>query len=159
MGIRSIQDGPRVLSKFYPIENAGNWHPSLDRPEDGLFHAKDLRVRYELIGEGISLKELGEGQFELSAGPRRALLHTTDSISWEDGRSDDRVFLDGIFFSTEVPAKVFVQSLPQEVFVGLELISLSQSPATARPTVSDKDKRAEWKWGAEPEDVLEILEE
>ena len=39
MGIRSIQDGTRVLSKFYPIENAGNWHPSLDRPEDGLFHA------------------------------------------------------------------------------------------------------------------------
>jgi hypothetical protein len=39
MGIRSIQDGPRVLSKFYPIENAGNWHPSLDRPENGLFHA------------------------------------------------------------------------------------------------------------------------
>ena len=118
-----------------------------------------MRVRYELIGEGVSLKELGEGQFELSAGPRRVLLHTTDSISWEAGRSDDRFFLDGIFFSTEVPAKVFVQSLPQEVLVGLELISLSQSPATARPMVSDKDKRAEWKWGAEPEDVLEILEE
>lgn len=156
MGVRSVQEGPRALSMFYPIENAGSWHPSLDRPDDGLFQAKDMRVRYELIGKGVSLKELGEARFELSAGPRRVLLHTTDSISWEAGRSDDRVFLDGVFYSTETPTRMSVQSLPEDVVVGLEVLSRSQSPADVRPRKPGEGNLAEWKWGAGPEDVLAI---
>ena len=156
MGVRSVQKGPRVLSMFYSIENAGSWHPSLDRPADGLFPAKDMRIRYELIGEGVSLKELGEGRFELSAGSRRVLLHTTGSISWEANRSDERVFLDGIFFSAETSKKVSVKSLPQDVLVGLGLLSLSQSPAEVRPMISGDGNLAEWKWGAGPKDVLVI---
>ena len=49
-----------------------------------------------------------------------------------------------------------VQRLSQDVFVGLELLSLSQSPAEVRPKSSDDGNLAEWKWGAGTEDVLAI---
>ncbi|MBC8290010.1 MAG: hypothetical protein H8E37_06810 [Planctomycetes bacterium] len=155
MGVRSVQDGPRVLSTFYPIENAGSWHPSLDRPAEGLFEAKDLRVRYELIGKGVLLNEPGEGRFELVAGTRRVVLQTTESVTWHGGRGEDRVFVDGVFFSGGM-AKVSVESLPKQVLVALELLSPDQSHAKSRPQFLGNDIVAKWKWGAGPEDVLTI---
>ena len=37
--------GARALSAFYPLSNRGSWHPTLDRPDEGVFHATDFRVR------------------------------------------------------------------------------------------------------------------
>ena len=40
----------------------------MDRPENGIFRAKDLRLRIELEGEGVRAIKLPAGTFALQAG-------------------------------------------------------------------------------------------
>lgn len=164
MGVRTAQDQSRALSTFYPIQNSGSWHPSLDRPEAGIFHAEDLRVRYELRGEDVSAKSLGEGRFELAAGKRRAILHTASGrfaerdVSWQVGRDEDRVFLDGVCYSG--PGRDFdFRDLTAEIFVGLELLAVDTPVAAEPPQVSPSSQSLSWQWGPGKDERITIRSE
>lgn len=151
MGVQTTQENSRALSTFYPVENAGSWHPSLDRPKDGIFRAKDLRIRYELRGKGVSAKNLGGGRFELAAGQRRAVVHTGSgqfaglAVKWEIGQDEDRVFLDGICYAGEIRDFNFTE-LNVEIFVGLEILLLEVTVAAESPQLSEK-AGVTWTWG------------
>jgi hypothetical protein len=169
MGVRTAQDHSRALSTFFPIQNSGSWHPSLDRPEAGIFRAKDLRVRCELRGEDVTAKSLGEGRFELAAGKRRVILHTATGrfaerdVSWKIGRDKDRVFLDGVCYTG--PDRNFdFRDLTAGIFVGLELLAVGSPMATEPPQASPTSQSPSWQslswqWGSAKGERIAIQSE
>lgn len=90
IGVSNDQKGPNVSSSFFVFSDRGTWHRHLDKPKDATYVARDLRIRYELRGEGVTARRLGEGRYELRAGEHRAVIHTTS----------------GEFFGREVKFKV-----------------------------------------------------
>ncbi len=152
MGIVTDQEGGRALSLFHPLRNHGSWHPSLDRPEGGIFTASDFRVRYELSGRGVAVEEGGGGRFALSAGGHRVVLHTLpgrfdgEEIRWQSGRSGDSVFVDGVCYAGP-PRDFDFATLPEVVLAaGIELIADDEAPAAARPLLFEDEGRVEATW-------------
>lgn len=163
MGVRSVQQGPRVLSMLYPIDDAGSWHPSLDRPADGVFRVNDLRVRLELLGRGVTCSNPGDGRFALSAGDRRAVIHTLTStfngrpVEWQVGGGDEHVYLDGL---CHTGSEVSLGQFSIDLVFGLELLKKSEGAAAAKPARDSANSgRISWQWGPGRSDFLVLNRE
>lgn len=76
--VRCAQRQNWVTCRFQTGEGLGEWHSHLDAPADSIYRGEDIRIRYELRGTDVHASELGQGQFELRAGDRRALISVTD---------------------------------------------------------------------------------
>ena len=143
--VRNAQSGPRILSAVSLLTGMGDAHHRLDKPVDGAFDAEDFRVRYELVGKSVAGRALGGGRFELSAGLRRAVIHTTPghfgahSLSWKVERAEGRICLDGVCYRG--PRRRFDPADLGEVVIvaGLELLRADRSPATPGPAVRKPD--------------------
>jgi len=138
---RNAQSGPRILSAGGLLIGMGDVHHQLDRTADGAFDAEDFRLRYELIGKDVAGRVLGDGRFELSAGPYRAVVHTTpgrfgpNELAWEMERAEGRVCLDGVCYRG--PRRRFDPAELGEVVIvaGLELLLADRPPAASGPAV------------------------
>jgi len=150
--VRSAQAGPRVLSAISLLWDCGDFHMHLDRPADGLFEAGDFRVRYELGGQGVAAKALGDGRFDLSAGARRAVIHTVpgrfgpNEVRWTIGNDQNRAWVDGLCYSG--PRQRFDFRALGEVVIAaaLELLGSDESPSAAPAVqpVDDGTYRVTW---------------
>lgn len=142
MGAAIQQIGSRAVMVLYPLRKQGDWHVSLDRPDDGVFQAQDLRVRFELGGNGAAVRELDDGCFELSAGSQRAVIHTLPGtfegqpIRWESGREEEKVVVDGICHHGDQRAFKFRTLTDVAVGAGVELLPLDQAIASSAPTMT-----------------------
>ena len=142
---RNAQSGPRILSSIGLLTGMGDAHHQLDRTADGAFDAEDFRVRYELVGKSVAGKKLHDGQFELSAGSYRAVIHTSpgrfgpDELVWEMDRTDGRVCLDGVCYRG--PRRRFDTAVLGDVviFAGLELLEHDQPAAASGPAAREPD--------------------
>ena len=136
---RNAQEDSRVLTAFGLLTDMGDRIAHLDRPADGLFEAGDFRIRYELIGAGVSARQLDAGRYELAAGPRKAIVHAeggrfgSNEVAWQLGREEGRVFVDGICY--QGPRKKFDLVKVGEVAVagGLEVLGAGDAPANTSP--------------------------
>jgi hypothetical protein len=151
MGAAIAQSGPRALVSVDSRRNQGSWHPTLDRPADGQFAAKDLRLRCELRGQGVAVAPLGDGRFELRAGNHRAVIHTLpgsfdgQSILWRIGNEDGEAVLDAICY--EGPQRTVDFHSPPRVslVLGIELLGQHAPPAATAPEApQDGDHAARW---------------
>ncbi len=156
MGLRTAQNGSSVLLRLESITGAGDWHPSLDRPDDGKFRVKDLRLRFELSGQGVSVSRIKEHQFCLKAGAHQVVIHATQSdfvdndVSWQSGQSNDRACLDAICYSGKETVFDFRQQLPMRILAGIQLIPIGNQPVGEPPGWKDADGQsmvAEWNVG------------
>ena len=135
--VRNAQQGPRVLSVVSLLTNKGDFHDHLDRPADGVFEAEDFRLRYELIGMGVTGKPVGADRFELAAGSRRAVIHTLPGhfgphqLAWELGRDEGQAYLDGICYYGPRRRFDFTEFGDLMIAAGLELLEADQLPAEA----------------------------
>jgi hypothetical protein len=142
---RNAQSGPRILTAVGLLTGMGDAHHQLDPTSDGAFDAEDFRVRYQLVGEGLAGRELGDGRFELSAGSRRAVIHTTPGrfgpheLAWEMEQAERRIYLDGVCYHG--PRQRFDPAEFGEVVIvaGLELLRADQLPAALGPAVRKAD--------------------
>ena len=131
----NAQNGPRVLSAVSLLMDCGNWHLHQDKRDNQTFDAQDFRLRYQLQCPGAQARQLGENLYELSAGDRRAVIHTTPShfgpfqVTWQLGQEDDTVYLEGICYSGPSRAFDFRSMEDVAVTAGLELLSNDQSPS------------------------------
>lgn len=104
-GVRNVQNGPTVLSLVSFMSEMGDYHLHLDQPEDRVFHTRDLRLRYELIGRGVEVIQVDDMMFALQAGQRRATIATTAAmfdgkpVAWRAGTGDDHVYVDAVLYS------------------------------------------------------------
>lgn len=161
-GGRNVQHNHRVLSAINFLTNKGDFHLHLDRPEDGLFRAADFRVRYELIGEGVSARQLDARRFELAAGAHRAIIHPVagrfgqEPVRWQIGRADDRVYLDGICYHGDQRPFDLTAIGPVDLAAGLELLGPDQAAAAVPLQKFDRaDGYYELSWPVTP--ALELI--
>ncbi|MEX0700695.1 MAG: hypothetical protein WD069_01225 [Planctomycetales bacterium] len=142
MGIRTIQRGPRALSVFGSVPERGDWHPSLDRPAEGVFEARSFRLRYELSGADVRAEDLGDGRVALVAGARRVVIHTGpgrfagEEIEWTHGRDRETAFVEAVCY--QGPTREFDFSRPLEIqlVVGIELLNEDDPPAPGPPRIA-----------------------
>lgn len=153
MAANMAQRGPRALIVVYPLRHHGDWHVSLDRPRDGTFSARDLRLRFELRGQQVDARQLDSSHYELAAGSQRVVVHTLagrfngQPIRWTIGRDRDKVFVDGICYQGEPQRFDFSQLDDVAAAAGMELLSRAQRIADAAPrfeTSQGGNVRARW---------------
>jgi len=123
----NAQSGPKVLTGVNFITTGGDFHVSLDRQPGSRYPGTELRLRYELLGEGGDGRDLGEGRYEFSAGNIRAVITTVAAsingvpLVWELSQAEGVVRLDAVHQISggfiDVPAIADVQ-----LAVGLELV-------------------------------------
>ena len=90
----SVQRGPDILASIALAPERGVWHTMLDKPKDGIFRCRDLRIRFEVQPDGGSVEvELEDGSFNLISGGYgvrasvgSALLAGRQAM-WEQGES------------------------------------------------------------------------
>jgi hypothetical protein len=152
IGVRNDQQGPRVLSLFGPLRNQGSWHPTLDRPEDGVFEAKDFRVRYQLAGRSVIAARLDEHTFELAAGHRRVIVQVLpgrfdgQDVVWECGVQDDLAVVDGVCYHGEPKRFDFKTLGDVKLAVAIELLGENETPAAGPLWLQDKTGMNAVKW-------------
>lgn len=102
--VRTAQSGAKALSVVTLLTDRGDYHDHLDRPKDGVFHAADFRVRYELEGRDVDLVPVQDRVFDLVAGERRGRIQIGPGkfdgkdIRIAVGRDDGRAWVDAIFY-------------------------------------------------------------
>lgn len=144
MGLVADQSGNKCLMALRALSNSGDWHPVLDRPEDGRFEAADFRLRIELVGNGVAVTQLGDRLWSLGAGNYRAVIRALDgrfgdrAVQWAPGRDTDRVFVDAIAY--QGPKTSFDFRPPPEVVLvtGLEILRDDEEPSCS-PEVEVSD--------------------
>jgi len=148
LGVSTDQQNGRALSLFYTLPNCGDWHPALDRPRDGVFHAADLRLRYELRGKGVQAVAAEKGTFVLTAGGRRAVIHTTpgrfagQAVVWQVGRAEQCVFVDGICHQGAQRAFNFREPPDVMLAAGVELLRADEPAAGQAPSLMKTESGA-----------------
>lgn len=151
----SAQRGPRVLTAIGLVTDQGDFHPSLDRPKDGVFPSTDLRVRYELRAADATARSLGDGRFLVSSGGRGAVLHTRASrfagqpVVWELGQEEGLVRVDGVCWSGGDRRLDPAAIDDIDLAVGLELLAPDARPSTEGVAGRDADDRRVFTWAVD----------
>lgn len=152
-----------VLSAVTLVTNKGDWHDHVDSPADGIFTARDFRLRYELSGRGVAGRELGNGIYELAAGNYRAVIHTAPgrfgphTLGWQINTYPDKVCLDAICYCG--PRRDFELARLGDIVIiaGLELLGIDQSPTEAGVTIGTiDDNRLNAVWPVERDRQLAL---
>jgi hypothetical protein len=136
--VHAAQDRNRVLAAVSLLTNQGDFHPSLDRPKDGVFEAGDFRVRCELVGADATGKALGEDRFELGTGSQRCVLHTIPAqfgphqVTWVTGEEEGNAFVDGVCYTGEKRPFRMAEVGDVCIAFGLEILSGEASHSDAK---------------------------
>jgi hypothetical protein len=146
--VRNHQEGRRVLSLVSLVTGQGDFHPSLDRPRDGVFEMRELRVRYELSGQGVTAADLGDGRYELAAGDWRAVVHSLPSsfngqpVAWRLDTGDGAAAVEATVY--DGPARPLEPAQDElAVAAGLELLGCDEALSEG-PRGDDGSQRLEW---------------
>lgn len=87
--IRTVQKDNNILIALNLLDNKGDTHVGLDRPEKPVFNISSLKLQWELAGQDVSVDRIDETRFEFVAGDYRAILHTAhgqfadQKITWD----------------------------------------------------------------------------
>lgn len=159
MGLRTSQDRNRVLCAFHSLQRRGDWHRTLDRPADGVFQAKDLRLRLELNGTGVSAHKLADGKFALRAGNHEMIVYPAESdfagkaVDWVVKNEPGTAAIEAVCYSGESKDFNFSKPLDVKVAVGIELRSTHAASgpesAIAQPNLLTRQGKviAHWNTG------------
>jgi hypothetical protein len=144
--VRNRQEGSRILSAMSLLTDRGDYHLSLDRPVDGLFHAADLRLRYELTGVGATAESVRPHVYALRAGDYQTVIHTaagrfgSQDIDWQLGSEAGRVFLNALCYSGPRQSFNLAEVGDFILAAGLELLPVDQpitpAPVTVEPSTA-----------------------
>jgi len=142
----TVQRGPRLLLQATLLTDKGDWHDHIDRPAvAGRFEAEDFRLRCELTGQGAKGRKLEGGNFELSAGGYRAIVHPVAGVfgekefAWklEKGTQEElpMVAADAVCYHGKKQVFQFQELAEIVLGVGLELLPEGEAPTPAAPAI------------------------
>ena len=153
MGVRTSQDQNRVLCALHSLPGRGDWHRSLDRPENGIFSAKDLRVRIELEGDGVNAIESPAGTFALQAGENELVIVPADgtflgkSVAWKIDNQPNRSAVEAVCYFGQEQNFDFRELLDVQIAFGLELRELGTEMKTLTvPEMKPGKQRIDVEW-------------
>jgi hypothetical protein len=151
--VRNSQADNRILTAVNLATDLGDWHPTLDRPASGEFPMKDLRLRYEILGEGTQVRQLERDVFALSAGGMVVRLCIPPcrfgafEVDWQTGGTDHHYWVDAICYSGP-EIRLRPEELPGiEVGAGLELLQNGAAGCELKPQWKESetgDHRLSW---------------
>ncbi len=133
--VRSRQEEARVLSAVTFATDRGAWHPRLDRPADGVFPTRDLRVRYEIQRAGVYAGQSDPKKFKVLCGDWNAWIHPADctwdgrKLTWELNLIEGGCAVDLVLHHGEEMAFIPGTIRDMRIGVGLELLSLDTLPS------------------------------
>ena len=155
-GLRTAQDGRRLLVAAQLLTDRGDHHIHLDRPADGRFTFADLRLRWELSGGEARVVDAQPTRVVLAAGEWSARLHLAGARSgdrfpvWEVGREDGRAWVDLVLRREASPvSRAFGDWGPAYAVMGLELHGNGAFAGftDAGPTCNSDASRVRGTWG------------
>lgn len=153
--LRIVQSGPRLLVVLSLAAGQGDWHVSLDRPEDGCFTASDLRLRVLLASDaGQLVFEQEAGPWALVAGRHRLVVHP-GTVHFEDTPglwvpSGDGLHVDAVLHSG-APRTFAAREISETcVSLGLELLSADEKATSAPVACTVSEGKRTWRWDAVP---------
>ena len=105
----TVQDKGRALTAIGFVTNGGDTHCNLDMVKNATITASDLRVRWLFEGavEGLTLREAGEGQYEVTDGivtVRVGFPYTvfgTNTVRFETSRTERTLCIDAVLYGGE----------------------------------------------------------
>jgi hypothetical protein len=160
--VRTDQKADRTLSCVTFLSDKGDYHDHLDHPEDGIFHAKDFRLRCELMGEGARVTDLRNNLNTLSAGEYTCAVHTLPSmfdgnaVIWEFREIEGGVAVEAVCYQGSLRAFDFGALDPSFIALGLELLRETEAPSATSPVITpigDTANKVTWVVG---NNVLEV---
>ncbi|MFO8012155.1 MAG: hypothetical protein R6X20_02500 [Phycisphaerae bacterium] len=149
----TVQEGFRVLAAVAFVTGRGEYHPSIGRPQDGVFRGSDFRLRWEVTAREAEAAPLPGGRFELAAGGHKAVVHTVPGrfgereVAWTCGTKDGRAFVDAVCYEGKERAWRFDDFGPVLLASGIELVAADGAPSDAPVEVrgeGGKATRIEW---------------
>ena len=153
MGVRTSQKQNRVLCALHSIPRRGDWHRSLDRPDNGIFRAKDLRVRIELEGEGVSVIKSPAGTFALQAGENQLVVMPSggsflgEPVVWKIDQQPNLVAVEAVCYSGQEQAFDFTELLDVQIAFGLQLREVeAETEAFPVPELTLGKQRIDVSW-------------
>ena len=153
MGIRASQDQNRVLCALHSLPGRGDWHRSLDRPENGIFRARDLRMRIELEGEGVRAIKSPTGTFALQAGENELVVVPTNgtflgrSVVWKIDNQSNLSAVEAVCYLGQEQEFDFQDLLDVQIAFGLELRELgAEMKGAAAPEMKRGKQRIDVQW-------------
>ena len=120
-----------MLCALHSLPGRGDWHRSLDRPENGIFRAKDLRVRIELEGEGVRAIKSQAGTFALQAGENELVVVPANgmflgrSVVWKIDTQPNMSAVEAVCYLGQEQEFDFQDLLDVQIAFGLELRELA----------------------------------
>lgn len=153
MGCATSQQRNRAVVVVSPRLNQGSWHLHLDRPRDGIFRARELRLVCQLRGGSVAATRIGENRFELRAGGHRVVLHAAplrhgdQPVAWRAENDNDHAQWSAVFH--EGDEKAFDWRNPPQLVValGVELLRETEQPSTVPPKWNDAMTGVAWEHG------------
>lgn len=139
MGVVTRQSENRLLCSVHPLIRRGDWHRTLDRPDNGVFRASDFRLRFELRGAQVRGLSLGEQRFALVAGSRQIVVHGTVSrfhgepVRWAVEQAPGFAAVDAICYLGRERGFSFATLFDVQLAAGVELISREAQPISRTP--------------------------
>jgi hypothetical protein len=152
----SAQRGGEVVAAVNFATDGGNTHISLDRLKDGVFRAKDLRLRFEFGGEAgksrlTAPKRLSEpvrvafGELQVAVQVPYAAFGNVRP-HWESSTKDSKAALDVVFHQGE--DREFRMSDLEAAATGLAVSIAKERVALPAAVATVRDGRLGLEWGA-----------
>jgi hypothetical protein len=109
--LRSTQREAVILGAVQFLAGEGTYHVHFDKPADGTFALRDLRLRFEVEGEAPAVRSVNPAEWTLCASGEELQLLTNavwfdgQTVSrWETGEDGRCAWLDAVFYEgAEVP--------------------------------------------------------
>lgn len=131
--IRTHQQDNRVLCAWNFVNDRGDTHVGLDKPEKPIFTFRELSIQWEIVGVDVCVEMIDDTRFELFAGDYRAVLHTGFSsfnghkVHWECGKMEHGCTVKAICYAGD-PIPIDLRELSDiKLACALELIPLTQN--------------------------------
>ena len=152
--IFSVQEGNAVLTTLAFATDGGDYHISIDRLPDGIFRARDLRLRFELGGTNLldSLTvdgraiTLRDGAVQLDINLLQALFGGQEVRDIETGHDDERCWVDVVLYAGEERAFDLKQMSEAALSWTTRLWTEDDLTQWAEPAATVEGQRVELRW-------------
>ncbi|MGB3776888.1 MAG: hypothetical protein WA960_00910 [Tunicatimonas sp.] len=152
--IFSVQSSNAVLTTLNFATDGGDYHISIDRLPDGIFRARDLRLRFELGGaelldsltvDGRAIT-LRDGAVQLDIKLLQTLFDGQEVLATETGQDDERCWLDVVLYAGEEKAFDLKQMPQADLSWTTRLWTEADLTQWSDPQAIVKDQRVWLQW-------------
>ncbi len=152
--IFSVQSGNAVLTTLNFATDGGDYHISLDRLPDGIFHARDLRLRFELGGAGLrdnltvdgQAITLHDGAVQLDIELLRTYFDGQEVQTVETGSDTTRCWVDVVLYAGEEKAFDLKNMGQAALSWTTRLHTDDDLTKWSEPEVTVQDQRVKLRW-------------